>query len=267
VERLVERSEGRDPDADPELVALTSSFREAAPRVSVAITLHNYECEVLDALASVSASELENYEVLVLDDASTDGSLEAAREFLLDRPWMPAALLRHRTNRGLGPSRNALAREARGELMFVLDADNQIYPTTLGRLVDALDCDPGASFAYPLISVTRSEQHVGLLSRYAWNPEAFRAGNYIDAMALIRLDDFRAVGGYPEDIRLIGWEDFHLWCAYAESGRRGTLVPEVLARYRQTDHSLLGWTMTDLTVAWSLVHARFPTIVPPIAEQ
>jgi Glycosyl transferase family 2/Glycosyl transferases group 1 len=261
VERLLERSEGRDPDAEPEVFAVTPTYRDARPRVSVAITLHNYEREVLDALASVDASEYEDYEVVVFDDASTDNSLAAVREFFLDRPWMPAALLHHRVNRGLAASRNALARHARGELMFVMDADNTIYPSALGRLVQALDADPGATFAYPLIAATHSDQPVGLVSRYAWDPEGFRSGNYIDAMTLIWLDDFVALGGYTEDIRLTGWEDFHLWCACAETGRQGRLVPEVLARYRQTGHSMLS-ARPDMTEAWSLLHTRFPAIVP-----
>jgi glycosyltransferase involved in cell wall biosynthesis len=174
---------------------------------------------------------------------------------------MPAVLLRHRVNRGLGASRNALTRLARGELMFVLDADNTIYSTTLGRLVEALDRDPGATFAYPMMAVTRSEEPVGLLSRYAWDPGGFRDGNYIDAMAMIRIDDLAALGGYTEDLRLTSWEDFHLWCACAESGRRGTLVPQVLARYRASGHSMLAWTQTDATAATSLIRARFPGLV------
>jgi glycosyltransferase involved in cell wall biosynthesis len=258
----VERSEGRVPDGEPELVALTPTFREARPRVSVAITLHNYEREVLEALASVEASEFDDYELLVIDDASTDRSLDVVRDFLAERPWLPGMLFRHPLNRGLAASRNALARRARGEMMFVLDADNAIYPTALGRLVEALDRDPGASFAYPLIAMHRSGETIGLLSRYAWDPDGFRNGNYIDAMALIRLDDFWALGGYTEDPRLTAWEDFHFWCACAESGRRGRLVPEVLATYRKADHSMLSWTQTDATAAWSVMHTRFPALLP-----
>lgn len=261
VQFVLERIDGRDPTAGPEVFAATPAYRDARPRVTVAITLLNYEREVVEALASVDASEFEDYEVLVLDDASTDGSLDAVRDFFLDRPWMPATLLRHRVNRGLGASRNALARHARGELMFVLDADNTVQPSALGRLVEALDADPGASFAYPLIAVTRSGRPVGLLSRYAWDPNGFRDGNYIDAMAMIRLDDYLALGGCSEDIRLTGFEDFHFWCACVASGRRGTLVPEVLASYRQTDHSLLS-SHADRTAAWSVLHSRFPAIVP-----
>lgn len=261
VHRLLERSEGREPDAGAELVAQTPAFDDARPRVTVAVTLYNYEREVLDALSSVAASEFDQLEVLVIDDASADHSLDAVLEYMDANAWLPVALFRHRVNQGLGASRNALAHLARGELIFVLDADNAIYPTTLGRLVDALDADPGASFAYPLLAVTRGEQAVELLSREAWDPNGFRTGNYIDAMTLLRLDDLIALGGYTEDSRLAGWEDFDLWCRCAESGRRGRLVPEVLARYRKSGHSMLGWTQTDVSAAWSLMHARFPTLV------
>jgi glycosyltransferase involved in cell wall biosynthesis len=263
MQRLLERFEGRDPDAGPERVAATPSYYDAKPRVSVTITLHNYEREVVDALRSVAASEFDDYEVLVLDDASQDGSVAAVRQFLAAHPWMPAALLRHRVNRGLGASRNALTQLARGELIMILDADNTIYSSALARLVQALDHDPGATFAYPLLAVTRSDRPIGLLSRYAWDPGGLRTGNYIDAMAMIRLDDLQALGGYTEDPRLASWEDFYLWCTCAESGRRGTLVPEVLARYRDSGHSMLSWTQTDVTTAWSLMQARFPRIVGP----
>ena len=261
VQQLLERTEGRDPDGEPERVAITPAFGEARPRVSVTVTVHNYEHEVLKALASVEASEFHEYELLVIDDASTDRSLDAVRDFLADRPWLPAALLRNPVNRGLGASRNALARHARGEMMFVLDADNAVYPSALGRLVEALDRDPGATFAYPLIAMHRDGETIGLLSRYAWDPDGFHDGNYIDAMAMIRLDDFWALGGYTEDPRLTAWEDFHLWCACAQSGRRGTLVPEVLASYRKADHSMLSWTQTDATAAWSVMRARFPAVL------
>ena len=148
--------------------------------------------------------------------------------------------------------------------MFVLDADNVVYPSALGPLVEALDADPGASFAYPLLAVTCADEPAELVSRSAWDPRGFGAGNYIDAMALIRLDDLLAVGGYTENVHLTGWEDFHLWCRCAESGRRGRLVPEVLAVYRRTSHSMLAWTQTDVSVAWSMMHARFPSLLDPL---
>ena len=261
VQDLGARVEGRDPAAAPELVTRTPAYADARPRVSIAITLYNYEREVLEALRSVAASQFADYEVLILDDASTDASLAGVVTFASAHPWMALSVQRSRSNRGLGASRNTLMNSARGEFLFVLDADNTIYPTALERLVEMLDRDPGASFSYPILAVTRADDPVELLSHQAWDPAAFRGGNYIDAMALIRLDDLVTLGGYTENIRLTGWEDFDLWCRCAEAGGRGRLVPEVLAEYRQTRHSMLATIQTDVTVAWSVMHARFPSLI------
>ncbi len=103
VDQLTERDAGREPAGEPEFVACTPSFREARPTVSVIVAVHNYEREVVHALASVDNSQFDEHEVLILDDASSDGSLDAVLGFLHDRPWMPAALLRHRVNRDPRP--------------------------------------------------------------------------------------------------------------------------------------------------------------------
>jgi hypothetical protein len=119
----------------------------------------------------------------------------------------------------------------------MLDADNEIYPETLGRLVAALDADPDAMFAYPILAVYEAGEPADLLSTHAWDPELFRDDNFIDAMALIRRRELRELGGYAEDPRLLGWEDYDLWCRTAESGRYGVHVPEILAGYRRSAHS------------------------------
>ena len=77
------------------------------------MTVHDYEREVLDALTSVAASSFTDFEVLIMDDASGDGSKAAAASFLEAHPWLPALLLHEPVNRGLGRSRNALLERAR----------------------------------------------------------------------------------------------------------------------------------------------------------
>jgi glycosyltransferase involved in cell wall biosynthesis len=176
---------------------------------------------------------------------------------------VPVTLLRHAVNCGLGRTRNALVERARGEYVFMLDADNEIYPATLGRLVDALDADPDAMFAYPILATFESGEPADLLSAQAWDPEMLRNENYIDATALIRRQDLQDIRGYAEDPRLVGWEDYDLWCRVAESGRHGVHVPEILAGYRANEHSMIGLTNLDVTVARSLVAARAPTVFRP----
>jgi hypothetical protein len=259
VAELREESAGRrGPHA--ETVATTPAYAAASPRVTVGISLHNYQSEVQDALASVAASEYTDYEVLVLDDASTDASAAAVLAFLEDHPWMPAALLEHRRNAGLARTRNALAERSRGELVFVLDADNGLYPHGLRRLVQALDADPGAVFAYAIIAVYQQGRPSALLSRHEWDPALLVEDNPIDAMALLRRDALLEVGGYCDDPRLLGWEDYDLWCQMAERGWRGVHVPEILAWYRRTAHSMLSTTRLDLSEGRSLISSRAPGV-------
>jgi glycosyltransferase involved in cell wall biosynthesis len=247
--------------AELEVAARTPAYERTSPRVSVLVPLYNHAEEVSDALASVVASELGDLEVVVLDDASTDGSAASVVDFLLGHPFLPALLLRHPVNRGLGRTRNDLVARARGELVFMLDADNEVYPTALSRLVAALDADPGAFFAYSMLEEHEDGESDMLRSCLPWDPERLAEQNYIDAMSLLRRDELVAIGGYTEDLRLHGWEDYDLWCRCLERGLRGVLVPQILARYRRAGHSMLvSVTNLDVTEAESLLRARYPVL-------
>ena len=237
------------------------AYRAARPRVSVEVSLYNLEHHVRAALDSCALSRFRDIEIVVVDDGSTDRSAPAVREWSEANPGVPLVLVRHPHNRGLAAARNAALDFARGELSFILDADNAVYPAGLGRLVAALDADEGASFAYGMIEVVSSGRPAGLRSFYPWRPARLRTGNYIDAMALWRTRALRELGGYSGDMRLYGWEDYDLWCRAAERGRRGMLVPEIVARYRLTNHSMLTLTNVSTTTAVSLLADRYPSVM------
>jgi hypothetical protein len=254
-------SEGR---LEPVVVAETEAYETVRPRVSVVISVHNYEEEIVDALESVVSSEHDCFEVLVLDDASSDRSVEVVSSFLADRPWLPAVLLRHRSNQGLGRTRNALVERARGALVFTLDADNVVYPTALARLEASLHDNPLASLAYAIAAVVVDGEPDGLVSAHAWHPTWLRTQNYIDAMAMLRRDALIEIGGYCEDPRMTGHEDYDLWCRLADAGQHGVHVPEILTTYRSRPHGMLeSISNIDDTVCRSLIMARAPRLFSP----
>jgi hypothetical protein len=246
----------------------SSAYDEAAPRVSVLTALYNHAEFIAGALASVADGTYREVELVVVDDGSTDESLEVARSWIEAHPGAPATLLRHPVNRGLPHARNAALAQARGEFCFVLDADNELYPRCLERLVARLDGDPGAAFTYPMLERFTPDGPMGLLNYFAWQPSRLRVGNYIDAMALIRTGVLRELGGYTTDSRLYGWEDYDLWCRMAERGLYGLIERQVLARYRVAQHSMLSLTNLSTTIAFSLLAERCPTLmrglVPPL---
>jgi hypothetical protein len=230
-------------------------------RVTVLVTLYNYERHIEGALDSLLRSHERSWEVVIVDDGSSDRSLERARAWLGRHDDIAGILLRHPVNRGLAHARNAALDLARGEFSFVLDADNEVVPDGLGKLVATLDADPDAALAFGFLERFTAEGTTGLVNIYPWEPDRFRLGNYIDAMALMRTATLRAHGGYRTDRRLYGWEDFDLWCRLAEAGDYGIHLDDVVARYRSTGHSMLSITNISAADAISIITEASPTVM------
>ena len=209
--------------------------------VTVAISLHNYGRFILDALDSVARQTLQPIELIVVDDASTDDGGDRAERWIDQHAsrFVRAMVLRQHTNVGLAAARNIALERAEAPLFFVLDADNVLYPRCLERLAAALAAARQSAFAYPVLEVFGDSQ--ALMGTPGWNRDRLARGNYIDAMAMIRTHRLRDAGGYAR-MSVTGWEDYDLWCRFAERGWSGVRVPEILARYRTHGTSMLNTT-------------------------
>jgi glycosyltransferase involved in cell wall biosynthesis len=141
--------------------------------------------------------------------------------------------VQHMRNEGLSAARNTACALTRSKFIFVLDADNALYPRCIEKCLTHLEAGD-AAFAYPIIE--RFGKDAGLMGIEPWSRDRLSTGNYIDAMALIRKSALEAVGGYAMPR---GWEDFDLWCRMAEKNCHGVRVPNVLARYRVHGTSML----------------------------
>ena len=258
-ERLQRESAGPLPEL--RVARRSKGYAGATPRISVLVSLYNYAGHITEALDSLLTSRRRDWEVVIVDDGSSDESLARAGDWIARHDTAAALLLQHPINRGLGAARNAALAFARGELCFVLDADNEILPRCFDLLAGALDADPGAAFAYGMLERFTATGTTGLMDIFPWEPARLRDGNYIDAMAMLRTGALREMGGYRPDRRLHGWEDFDLWARMAERGLRGAHVPSLVARYRTTDHSMLATTNISGAEARSLVAAAAPTIM------
>jgi hypothetical protein len=234
------------------------------PRVSVILTVHNYADHVGGAIASVALSSLEEVELVAVDDASTDGSVAVVEAAARRYPWLPLTHIRLRRNRGLPLARNLAIDHARAELVFVLDADNEVLPDGLALLAAALEHTPGASFAYGIIETFDEKGPRDLLSWHPWDPAKLRQGNYIDAMAMIRRPALEEIGGYASDPALYGWEDYELWLHLVDRGHEGIQVPSFIGRYRSAQHSMIALSNIDATAAWGAVLRRYPALGRPL---
>jgi glycosyltransferase involved in cell wall biosynthesis len=210
--------------------------------VSVIIPLFNYAAFVAEALESVRAQTMDALDLIVIDDASTDGSLAVAVEWAERNHarFNRLLVLRNRANAGLARTRNAGFDAAETPYVLPLDADNVLLPACCARTLEMAEAGH-AAFAYPAIQYFGGKDHeIGTL---AFAPMGLAGGNYIDAMALVSKPAWAAVGGYVHIEH--GWEDYDFWCRFAERGLLGVKVREVLAEYRVHRASMLH-TATDV---------------------
>lgn len=206
------------------------------PVVSIVVPAYGARSTLLETLDSVRATSEEDgapaIELVVVDDASPSGDGDAAVAWAVDGGDLPVTVLRHRANRGLAATRNSGLSRARGTFVLPLDADNLLRPRGVVRLHSALERDPEAAFAYGILQEFDYGGPRGVRGIRPWEPERLRYGNWIDALALLRTDVLRSTGGYATDMPEQGYEDWSLWCTFAERGDRGVWVPEMVASYR-----------------------------------
>lgn len=210
--------------------------------VTVVIPLFNYAAYIIEALESVKAQTLKDVDLIVVDDQSTDDSLDVTKQWLERnrQRFNRVVLARNRHNSKLGPTRNVGFHLSESEYVFALDADNRLAPECLARC-HAMARRVKPAYVYPTLEEFGATS--GLIGNLEYTPLKLVSGNYIDAMALVSKAAWLYVGGY-RNIRH-GWEDYELWCRFAEAGLSGCHAGSVpLAYYRVHANSMLR-TTTD----------------------
>jgi glycosyltransferase involved in cell wall biosynthesis len=217
--------------------------------ITVIVTCYNYGREGVDALNSLLAQTEDFFNLVFIDDHSPDNSVDLLLSWFVNNGATDKInsikFIRHTENQGLSKSRNTAISLVNTPFVFILDADNQIYPRALTRLKCAI-VNSGLEMAYSLIEVFGSESKI--IGNSIWDTGKFAYGNYIDAMALLKTSVFHQLGGYRVMPNKFGWEDFDFWCKMVDHGLSGCHVPEVLCRYRVHDQSMLRTVTNDFVV-------------------
>jgi len=201
------------------------------PRISVLMPCFNHGAFIGEAIESVLTQTFQDFEIIVVDDGSTEPLTETALSTLR----APRTTVVKTANHGLPAARNHAARHAAGALFCALDADDKLAPTWFERAVKVLDEQPGLSFVSHWLE-TFGDEH------WTWKPErcglpALLARNTVNGAAVVRREAFEAVGGYDESMR-DGCEDWDFWLRLVERGFEGAIVPEVLFYYRRRSDSM-----------------------------
>lgn len=213
------------------------------PLVSVAIPAYNHSAFIEACLASVCAQTYPELELVLIDDGSSDNTLEVARRFLEPRQSrFRRIILERRENRGVSANSNACIEACQGEWVHLLGSDDLIYPEKVARIQRAVDEWSFADLALLHADCDfvdkdgRQLTRRGLLPRPAPGPQgdAYRwifmgRHSIFNPTIALHRRKFLDIGGFDHHLAL---EDIDCWLRL--SARHGIArVPEVLGSYRK----------------------------------
>jgi GT2 family glycosyltransferase len=203
---------------------------------AVVIPNFNGEAFIADTLAAVAAQTVAPAEVVVLDNASTDNSVE-----LIERRFPDVRVVRLDRNRGFAGGANAGVRATSAPLVAVLNSDARPHADWLERLLDVVADSTDDVWAWGSVLLSSATGRIESAGD-EWSPKGFafkrQKGEPIDALEaepyeafappgaspLLRRDVFDAIGGYHERFFLY-YEDIDLAHRARRSGYRAIVVP------------------------------------------
>ena len=204
---------------------------DMSPVVSVLVTVFDREKYLGSALESILSSTYRDFEVIVVDDASSDGSLAVAKEIASRNDRVRV----HSNSETLGDygNRARAASLASGHYIKYVDSDDLIYPHSLAIMVESMEANPGAGLG---LAHSQPEDEIP----YPWrlSPEETYRKQFLGrgclscgpTGAIIRRDAFEAVGGFRPRWSVLS--DIDLWLRLA-SRYTTVLLPPGLVWWRR----------------------------------
>jgi len=202
------------------------------PTVSIVIACYNLGQYLDEAVSSVLTQTFQDFEILIVDDGSTD----AATQAVLAGYSRPKTRVIRAAHAGLAAARNLGISHAAGRYLCALDADDRLEPAFLEKMIRVLDNDELLTFSSCWLRTFGDEA-------WDWTPErcdlpTLLWENTVLTAALVRRDAVLAIGGYDTNMPEQGDEDWDLWLTLVERGHRGAILPEILFNYRRRAGSM-----------------------------
>lgn len=205
-----------------------------AIQLSVVIPCYNHGEFILQAIASVESCQAKVYEILIVNDGSTDPLTQKVLQALSDRGYSVI----HQENQGLAIARNHGISLAKGRYILPLDSDNKIRPNYITKAIEILDNEPEVGVVYGNFEFFGGVTGVQEVPEFDIN--LILRGNYIDACAVFRKTAWQDAGGYDGKIpEQLGYEDWDFWLSVAEKGWHFYHIDEVLFDYRLRSNSMV----------------------------
>ncbi|RKY03465.1 MAG: glycosyltransferase family 2 protein, partial [Planctomycetota bacterium] len=196
------------------------------PTVSVVIPCYNLGSYVEEAVDSVLCQTFQDYEIIVVNDGSTDPlTIE-----ILKNLSRPKTKVLHTENSGVCAARNRGIEVSTGQYILPLDADDRIGETYLEQAVSILDCDSETGIVYCRAEFFGDRE--GEMILVECTPENMVLCNTIFCSGVFRKELWECVGGYNANMKL-DFEDWDFWLSLLERGVKAHKLDEILFYYRK----------------------------------
>lgn len=199
------------------------------PKVSFIVGAYNCQKSVKSSLESVKSQIYRNWECIICDDCSKDGTWELLKEITKEDNRF--TLIRNEQNLGLGATLNKCIEYSKGEYLARHDTDDISLPERIERQVVFLDRHPEISVVGTYAELYNEMDKIWGILKTPLNPNIknwIKGSSVIHASVMMRKEHVLLTGGYdPTAIRV---EDYDLWLRMVAKGYRIITIPEILYR-------------------------------------
>jgi glycosyltransferase involved in cell wall biosynthesis len=204
-----------------------------SPKVSVIVPAYNAGEFLKESIDSVLIQTMEDFELLIVDDGSTDDTYKIATGYQDD----PRIIVLRKPNGGLSSARNFGIERSRGEYVTYHDADDIYEPEYLQICVDFLEKNPDVSIVFTDAVYFGESKYAGRRFQEVYPPnppitfaKAVSRVSSIGGFATFRRDVISRVGLFDY---IYGAEDLDYWLRALHAGCRIEALPEMMCRYRR----------------------------------
>jgi glycosyltransferase involved in cell wall biosynthesis len=199
--------------------------------VSIVIPVHNGEKYIKESIDSCLAQTYSNIEIIVVDDKSTDSTLEILKEYGEKIKVFPVE-----KQNGLGNVINIGIRASKGKYIARMDADDIMYPDRIEKQVEYLESNPNCVAVGGQIDIIDADSNITGHREYAQNDKDLKKNRFLfqpfaHPAVTLRKSTLEEIGLYPEDMWKV--EDVKLFLILSTKGEFANL-PDTVLKYRMT---------------------------------
>ncbi len=203
------------------------------PQFSIVVPVYNAEFTLRQALDSISQQLYRHFEVILVNDGSTDNSAEIIKNWKASNPDIAAVVI-DQYNRGLGNARNQGIARASHAWLALLDADDLWKPEKLQLIAEAIEQLPADIYYHPVKTFGLSKSRVRPCHTINDLSDILTKGNPILPSAVVGKTHLFRKYQFSENPDFHGAEDLHLWITMLTEGVVFEKIDQVLADYRET---------------------------------